>query len=312
MGKIINRIKGSCLLGLKIYNRLVYIKLFFTKIIYSDKYVICREYKKKMGKTLNLDNPQTLTEKLQWIKLNERQDFHKICSDKYAVRNYLGERFDRELLIPLLFVTNDYREIVIENIPDVPCIIKSNHDSGHYFIIRNKNEVNFKRLQEECRFWLSQNYYKISKEWQYDISKSDRKIVVEKLLMTKEGKIPNDYKLHYINGELQFIYVSFDREGINDRCTYDKEWNRLPFVWVPANTYNINMNTHEVPRPKTLNKMIEMGNSIAKRFKYVRVDFYDVDGRLYFGEITLHHGSGMDKFFPEHYDLIYGNKLILK
>ena len=131
------------------------------------------------------------------------------------------------------------------------------------------------------------------------------------MLLTKEGKLPNDYKLHYINGKLQFIYVSFDRQGINDRCVYDENWNRLPFVWVPKQTYRENMNTAKVPCPATFDLMKKYGAEIAKDFKYVRVDFYDVDGILYFGEITLYHGSGYDSFFPEEYDEYFG-KLISK
>ena len=128
-------------------------------------------------------------------------------------------------------------------------------------------------------------------------------------MQTKSGKIPNDYKLHYINGELQFVYVSFDREGVNDRCTYDSNWNRLPFVWVPKDTYRPSMNTADVPCPESFDLMKKFGAEIAKNFKYVRVDFYDVDGKLYFGEITLYHGSGFDVFFPEKYDQIYGAKM---
>ena len=206
---------------------------------------------------------------------------------------------------------SDLSDIKEENIPDCDCILKANHDSGHYQIIRDKKKVNYPVLRENCRYWLSMNYYKESKEWQYK-NISPRRIIIEKLLVTKEGKIPNDYKLHYINGELQFVYVSYDREGKNDRCTYDENWNRLPFVWIPPKSYRENINTSDVPCPPTFEKMKEFGARVAKLFKYVRVDFYDVDGKLYFGEITLHHGSGMDIFYPEKYDKIFGDKLRLQ
>ena len=295
---------------LRLYHHFTNLRIFFGTSMFSAKYVIRRNYKRAFGRYPNLDNPVLLTEKLQWLKLYEHDDFHTICADKFKVREYLGKTFGEEYLIPLVYESPNYRDISPEIIPDYPCIIKPNHDSGHYRIIRDKSKVNFDILREEFRNWLGIDFYRFSKEWQYKNIKP-RRFVIEKLLETSEGKIPNDFKLHYINGELQFIYVSYDREGINDRCTYDAQWNRLPFVWVPKTSYTSKMNTADVPRPKSLDKMIEIGNEVAKHFKYVRVDFYDVDGKLYFGEITLHHGSGFDSFIPESYDEYFGKKLKL-
>lgn len=271
-----------------------------------------RKFKKTFGRALDLENPQTLNEKIQWLKLyyNVEKPFYTQCADKYGARAYIAKEFGKEYLVPLLFETRDVRQLTPEHLPDCKCIVKSNHDSGHYYIIRDKKDVDFRWLRNECKYWLSVDYYKRGKEWQY--KNIERRIVVEKLLETKEGKIPNDYKLHFINGELQFIYVSYDREGVNDRCVYDEHWNRLPFVWLEKVKYRPTLNTADVPRPKTLDKMVEFGTRVAQNFKYVRVDFYDVDGKLYFGEITLHHGGGYDSFIPEKYDLIYGQKLSLE
>ena len=313
IGKGMKKMSQSSLFGLRIANAITKIVTYFTSEIWSAESVSKRFFKKSFGRDLNLKNPQTLNEKINWLKLryNVNNDFYTQCADKYGVRDYLAKEFGEEYLIPLLFVTEDYRDLVPENIPDEHCIIKATHDSGgHYLIVRDKTNIDYKRLRENFRFWLSNNYYRSGKEWQY--KNIVPRIVIEKLLETKNGKIPNDYKLHFINGELQFIYVSFDREGVNDRCTYDKDWNRLPFVWVPAHTYKPTMNSSIVPRPASLEKMIEFGSRIARNFKYVRVDFYDVDGKLYFGEITLHHGGGCDHFFPDKYDLYYGEKLKLE
>ena len=276
----------------------------------SDRSFYEITYKSVFGKELNIKSPKRLNEKIQWLKLNDRKDFYTICADKYAVRTFLAEEFGEEYLIPLLFHTTNVDEININNLPNCKCIVKANHDSGHYQIIRDKHSVNYDELRMKCSSWLAQNYYDVSREWQYKNIKP-RRILVEELLETSSGKLPNDYKLHYINGELQFVYVSFDREGVNDRCTYDRDWNRLPFVWVPKDSYRSDMNKANVPKPKSFDKMVEFADKIASRFKYVRVDFYDVDGKLYFGEITLHHGSGFDLFFPDDYDFIYGEKLNL-
>ena len=307
MGRVVfNLIKRNTLF-LFFYNYLSKVKGRYV----SDRRFYENTYKSIFGRDLDINHPQRLTEKIQWLKLYDRKSFYVICADKYAARSYLSEKFGNSYLIPLLFETTNVDDIREDNIPNCHCILKPNHDSGHYVIIRDKKDVDFKELRNKCRDWLSHNYYTVSREWQYK-NINPRRIIVEKLLETKEGKLPNDYKLHYFNGKLQFVYVSFDREGINDRCIYDKEWNRLPFVWVPQETYRETMNTADVPRPESFDKMVELGNSIAVDFKYVRVDFYDVDGKLYFGEITLYHGSGYDKFYPDHYDLEYGKRLNLE
>lgn len=278
---------------------------------FTDEQEINLSYHHIFGEYPNLLNPKRLNEKIQWLKLNDRDPSYSMYADKYAVRQFIKTNFGEEFLIPLLYETTNYRTITMDTIPDVPCIIKANHDSGHYMIVRDKNTIDIKKLREDCRYWLHLNHYEVSREWQYNNIKP-RRIIIEKLLQTKEGKLPNDYKFHYINGELQFIYVSYDREGINDRCMYDENWNHLPFIWIPKNSWTSKKNTTEVPRPESLDMMKEFGSKVAKLFKYVRVDFYDVDGKLYFGEITLHHGSGFDRFFPDEYDFVYGEKLSLK
>lgn len=307
---ILEGIKNSGLIGLKLYHYFFQVYHFITIRFASTDKVIKRQFKRAFGKDLDLVNPKTLNEKMQWLKIHEHDPFSTICADKYAVREFIKNEFGEEYLIPLLYETTNWRDIKQENIPNCNCILKANHDSGHYLIIRDKDSIDYRILRENCRDWLSTNYYYYSREWQYKNIKP-RRIIIEKLLETKDGKIPNDYKLHFINGEFQFIYVSYDREGVNDRCIYDINWNRLPFVWVESYKYNERMNTTDVPRPATFDMMLEFGTRIAQRFKYVRVDFYDVDGKLYFGEITLHHGGGFDSFIPEEYDRIYGEKLVL-
>ena len=272
----------------------------------SNKKILADRFLKTFGKQLDLKNPQTLNEKIQWLKLYDHKDFYTICADKYAVRSYLSERFDSNYLIPLILHTDDVRVINARNIRKYPCIVKANHTSGDYVILRDENNIDWKELQYKCKFWLNRDYYLESQEWQYKNIK--RQIVVEELLQTKEGKIPNDYKLHYINGELQFVYVSIDREGINKRNIYDPNWAPLPFSWVSKETTD-NVRGYDIDPPHSFAKMKEIGNIIAKEFKYVRIDFYDVDGKMYFGEITLHHGSGFDIFCPEEYDYFYGGKL---
>ena len=280
--------------------------------LFGKKYDVAeiqRKYEKNFGKRIDLGNPKTLNEKIQWLKLNERKDFHTIVADKYEVRKY-WKQFGEDGLIPLLYQTYDWRDIKPENIPDEPCIIKCNSGCGNYEIIRDKSGIEYKKLRNKCRIWMAVNYYYRSQEWQYKNIR--RCIIIEKLLLDKNGHIPNDYKLHYINGELQFIYCSIDREGKNYRSIYSSDWKRMDMEWVAPKEHKGSYYGADILPPPTLGRMKEIGGKIAKDYKYVRVDFYDLDGKLYYGEITLHHGSGLDTFEPEKWDLEYGKKLKLQ
>lgn len=277
---------------------------------FKPEEVANRRFKKIFGRDLDLQHPQTLNDKIQWLKLNERHDYYPICADKYAMKKWVADLLNtEEYNVSVIYHTPNWKEITPEHVSQFPCIVKPNHSSHDYIILRSAEDVNWKQLRRRCRFWLKRDYYVESQEWQYkDIP---RQIVVEPLLETKEGKIPNDYKLNYLNGTLEFVYVSYDREGINARCVFDESWKVIPFYWGNSNQKEYVPCPVNIPKPASFEKMKEIGAKIAKFFKYVRVDFYDVDGKLYVGEITLHHGGGFDRFRPEEYDRIYGERLKL-
>lgn len=303
------KIKESSLFGRRLYYMLLIIRSYFNPDRWiSDRKFIDKCYYMRFGFKPNIESPKRLTEYLQYLKLNDRKDIYTQLVDKFAVREYLEKRFGSQHLIPLIYYSDNAYNLDPKNINSFPCIIKSNHDSGFFKIIYNPNDVNWDELQVDFDYHLKCNYYTFSREWPYK-NINPRMVVVEKLLQTKEGKLPNDYKLHYINGKLVFVYVSYDRQGVNDRCMFDENWNRLPYLWIPKETYKNTMNTSEVPCPKSFELMKKYASEIAQDFKYVRVDFYDVDGFLYFGEITLYHGSGYDTFIPDEYDEFFGSMI---
>lgn len=278
---------------------------------FSAETVSRRSFKRAFGRELDLSNPQTLNEKIMWLKLNEHRDYFPICADKYAMKQWVTDLLGTdEYNVPVIYHTPNWRDISSETITQFPCIVKPNHSSHNFMILRSKEEVNWTQLRRRCRFWLKRNYSVESQEWQY--GPIPRQIVVEPLLQTKEGKIPNDYKLNYMNGRLEFIYVSYDREGINARCILDENWKVIPCYWGNSKVKEYIPCPVAIPAPQSLDKMKEIGEKIAKFFKYVRVDFYDVDGKLYIGEITLHHGGGCNPFYPNEYDKLFGEKLNLK
>ena len=292
----------------KIYIYKLYV--FFKYKMISDSLYVKRVFKINHGYNLSLNSPSTLNEKIQWMKLNYSHPNEKLFADKLLVRDYIKSEFGEDLLVPLIFATKDVKLINENFMPKFPVIIKTNHDSGSYLIIRNKYNQNWEKIRNYFLFQLNKNYFWGSREKQYKFIEPF--ILVEKLLLDVNGKIPNDFKFHCINGIVEFIYVSVDREGDNFRLMYSKSWEQLNFCWLPKGKKNTNnLNKYLIIKPHNFNRMIEISEKISKQFKYVRVDFYEVDGKLFFGEITQHHGSGNYPIRPIYYDYFYGSKIKL-
>ncbi len=281
--------------------------------ITPQKTFIKNEYKKTFGVFPNLKNPKTLNEKIIWLKLNDRTPLHTQCADKYAVREYVGEKIGEKYLVPLYYHTIDAKQVNPNNLPKPPYIIKTNHDSGGGIFVKNENEIDWAKIQKKLARRLKHNYYWDSKEWQYKDIKP--RIVVEKLLVTKAGKIPFDYKLHCFNGEVVTVQVDMERGTDNHyRNWYDPDWKREPFKWssLKDNGKSTDPSPWDIEKPSTLKEMIRLSQVLAEPFVYVRVDWYDVDGELFFGELTFHHDGGNRPIEPKEWDLKLGEKLVLK
>jgi hypothetical protein len=278
----------------------------------DDKKYTSAKFKHTQGYELDWKNLRTLNEKIQWLKLYDRQPFHTTCADKLECRKYLVNKFNSDYLVPILFQSYSSNDVLKENMPDEPFILKANHDAGSFLIVRDKNTIDWKKVQVDAKRWLLRKYFYLDREWQYKNIKPS--IIAEKLLVCKNGRIPNDYKLHVVSGKVEFIYVSIDREGQNTRNIYNTNWEALDFIWVAASKKlkKEKSKAGEVSRPETLSEMIRIAEDIAVDFPYyVRVDFYDVDGKLFFGEITQHHGGGFDIIRPFEIDLKYGDMITL-
>lgn len=274
---------------------------FGLKLI-PDKVFIKWYFKRYMGYSFDLDNPKTLNEKITWLKLYDRTDLHTLVADKYTVRSYIADKIGEEYLIPLLYHTKNASDIKPENLPDCDFIIKNNHDSGGYLIVKDKASVDWPRVQKQFKRSLKENFYYSTREWQY--KNIEPRIIVEELLSTEKGEIPNDYKFHCFNGKLAFVHVDIARFGDRRRNLYDANWNFIPCVW----QYD---NGEMEEKPELFEKMKSLAETIAKDFIYSRVDFYAVKGKIYFGEITFHHHSGTQKFKTPGCDLKFGKLLKL-
>lgn len=280
--------------------------------IIPDRLLAQIKFRWHMGYPLNLKNPITLNEKINWLKLNDRTPLHTICADKYRVREYITEKIGSQYLVPLYFQTFNPQELIPENLPDPPFIIKANHDSSGGIFVRDKGLVDWEMVQKQLSKRLKTNYYHFSREWQY--KNIEPRIIVEKLLQDKNGNIPFDYKVHCLNGKVRMISVDMGRGTQNHyRNWYSRTWEREPFKWSSPKGPGkfTDPSDQDVERPKSLEEMIRLSEILAKPFVYVRIDWYDVDNRLYFGEITFHHDGGVRPILPKEWDKTLGEELIL-
>lgn len=277
--------------------------LFLRSVLIPEKTLIKSRFKRILGYSLNLENPKTFNEKINWLKINERTPLHTICSDKFAVREHVKKQIGPEYLIPLLLETKDPTDLIATNLPDFPFIIKTNNDSGGGTIVWEKDKINWDNVRKDLKNRLNTNYFIFGKgEWQYKNIKP--RIVVEKLLVDQEGKIPSDYKLHCFNGKLQFTQVDMDRHTNHKRNLYDVNWNFITCKWVYENGRSIE-------KPEKYDEMKAVAEKLARDFTYARVDLYLVKGHVYFGEITFHSDSGNGKFVPDLWDHKFGKMLTL-
>ena len=303
----------------KLFNNLYFLRflLIFKRIqlfVLGEKKMESRYFKKCNGYDLNLDNPQTLNEKTAWLKINYLQDYYYKSCDKYFIHDYLKEKLGYDYAPSLYFVTQNPKELNCKNITRFPCIIKVSNGSGSNLIVRSNEQYSEDFLQSYFSKHLLLSDLHTIKTLEHQYESGTQYIVVEELLQDSNGGIPNDYKFLYINGELEFVYCSVDRLGANVRQIYDKDWNRLHFIWVEnANEtiYEKYDSSASIAKPKNFEKMYELSSKLAQDYPLVRIDFYETDNSVYIGEITLHHGSGHDRFYPESYDLLYGKKLRL-
>lgn len=303
-------------LSLKILNILC--NYSFVRNHLPDKWFLIWQWLNVKQYKFNWKSPKTVNEKIMWLKLHDRNPLYTTLVDKNKVKQWISDNIGNEMLIKTYFVYDSIKDINLEALPN-QFVLKCNHDSGNVFICYDKStgvfydkymkKHGFSYVKEHLAAGMRTNYFLNAREWPY--KNVDRKIIAEELILTKSGSLPNDYKLFYINGSFQFVYVSYDRAGANDRCTYGANWERLPFVWVEPDVYRENINTSDVPKPLSFPQMLSFSEKVAKYFKIVRIDLYDVDGKMYFGEITPFHSAGYASFFPNEYDMIYGDKIKL-
>lgn len=262
-----------------------------------------KRFYEKLGYTLNLQNPRSYNEKINWKKLYDRNPLLIITADKYEVRSYLrkvlGEQEAEKYLIPLYYVTDKPDDIPFDKLPD-SFVIKPNHGSWMHLIVRNKSEIIPHEVVALCKNWLSVHFGLFTHEWAYRNIK--RKIIIEKLLLTEDNELPGDYRFFCFHGVCRFIRVSHNRFTNDDSSIFlDTSWNTMP-VYNPG--YSVSQAPFE--KPAKLEEMISLAEKISKDFDSVRVDLYYCNENIYFGELTHYRGNGFASFEPQHYDFQFG------
>ena len=279
------------------------------KIKYSLRFLPDRAYVKlyyrlNIKRKLDLKNPKTFNEKLQWLKFNDRNPFYTVVVDKYEVRDYIKKTIGGNYLIPLIGAWDSFDEIDFEKLPK-KFVLKCNHDSGGLVICTDKSKLDLKKARKIINKSLKCNFYHIGREWQYRNIKP--KIICEEFI--GENNIPpSDYKIACFNGEPDNIMVCYGREtGTAQYYFFDLDWNLLRYNgWGQKAPEGFTL-----PKPENLDEMIRIAKILAKPYYYSRIDLYNVNGKIYFGEITLCPNSGFDGNILESTDNLFGQKLKL-
>jgi len=253
---------------------------------------------------LKLTNPQTFNEKLQWLKLYDRKPEYTIMVDKYEVKKYVASLIGENYVIPTIGVWERFEDIDFDKLPN-QFVLKCTHDSGGLVICRNKKDFNFQHARQKIDKSLRLNYYYHGREWPYkDVIP---RIIAEEYISGINGDVI-DYKVHNFNGEPKIILACSERfsaSGLREDF-FDTNWNHLEL-----NRPKYPNREVEIPRPETLEEMLSVSRKLSKNIPFVRTDFYEVNGKLLFGEITFFPSSGFEPFAPEGWDLKLGQWITL-
>lgn len=283
----------------------VVLEHYFTWL--PDKVYVKLLFRLKMGRKLNLKNPLTFSEKLQWLKLYDRKPEYTRMVDKYAVKDYVANIIGEEYIIPTLGVWDKPEDIEWEKLPD-KFVLKTTHGGGSSGVVICKDKTTFDRQQaiSKLKKSLKQDIYRTLKEWPY--KNVPKRIIAEKYIEPHpETKDLPDYKFFCFNGEPKYCQVISGRDTGKRIDFFDKDWNHQPFH-EPSYYSFANV---EPAKPKYLDKMWQAAACLAKGKEFSRIDFYEVGDDVFFGEITFFPTSGLGGFSPDDYETIIGKMISL-
>ncbi|MEO1011446.1 MAG: ATP-grasp fold amidoligase family protein [Bacteroidota bacterium] len=261
-------------------------------------------YEYYTGKKLDLNNPIEFNEKIQWLKVFYRPAILNQLVDKYAVRSYVEEKIGKEYLNELLYVYEKTSDIDFAKLPQ-RFVIKATHGFHFNLIVKDKDQLNKTRAKLLLRKWVGKNqYYRGGLEWAY--KNVQPRLIAEKFLEEIGKTSVNDYKFFCFSGKPKFVQVFMER-GIKDlRCFYDLNWEKRPFTTKKDEFFE-----GILEKPKNFDLMVKLAEKLADHFPFVRVDFYNIEGTILFGEMTFYPTDGRKDFKPEKYNKILGDYIEL-
>lgn len=267
----------------------------------SDKCYLKLYYRARLHKKLNLDNPQTYNEKLQWLKLYNRKPEYTIMVDKLAAKDYVASIIGDEFIIPTIAVYDSVDEIDFEKLPN-QFVLKCTHDSGGVVICKDKCSLDIEAAKQKLKKGLESRFDAYTREWPYrDVTP---RILAEEYKVDESGVELKDYKWFCFDGQPKALFIATDRGNPTEDTKFDffdMDFNLLPFT---------NGHPHskkEIKKPCGFETMKEIASLLSQNIPHVRVDLYDINGKIYFGELTFFHWSGFVPFDPEEWDYIFGS-----
>ncbi len=249
----------------------------------------------------NPDEPRTLNEKLQWLKLYDRRPEYAQMVDKYAVREYVARKIGERYLNPLYQVCDSPEELEYDTFPDA-FVLKATHGSAMNILVPSAAKLDRRAAARKMKKWLKSNYYWAGREWIY--KHVQPRIVCEKFLMDANGNVPPDFKVFCFNGKPTYVSVDLGRFSTHSRVFYDVNWVRQPFG------FRHPLPEYDLERPERLEEMLAASAALAETLPFARVDFYSMPD-LVFGEITFFPANGTGMFHPQEWDRILGDMLVL-
>lgn len=295
---IINQLKKNDYLFFLVKYWRLRILMIVGKLI-SDKKYIEWQYWLRTGKHLNLIEPHLYNEKVQYTKLYYRDDSLKKLVDKYEVREYVNQKIGNKYLTKLYGIYNNVDEIDFDNLPE-RFVVKLTNGSGYNYICKRKTDREIRKIKRRFRKWIKIDFYMLGREWAYKDVKN--RIICEEYLENDKNQGLYDYKIFCFAGKAELIQVDYDRFNNHKRNFYTTEWKFVNEIVEYDNDKDAN-----IPKPLILDEMLDNASILSADYPHVRVDFYIINNKLFFGEMTFYHGAGYLHFGSEQFERKLGD-----
>lgn len=282
--------------------------LFFQLGVYDnvdDEEYLRMKFKLRMGKELNLSSPKTFNEKIQWLKLYDRKPLYTTLVDKYEVKKYVANIIGEEHIIPTIGIWNSFDDITFDSLPN-QFVLKCTHDSGGLAICRDKNSFNIKAAQKKIDFCMRRNYFMENREWPY--KNVPHRIIAEQYMVDESGYELKDYKFFCFDGEPRFLYLS---KGLENHSTASISFVNLDWSFASFKRSDYKAFRILPEKPENFEEMINIARVLSAGYPFLRVDLYNIAGKIFFSELTFSPCGGMLPFEPEEWDYRLGELIQL-